>query len=210
VLGPILSSCTELLILPLLHLCIWTTLGRRKQCRHDTLAKTGKYWQKQASLRDVIRALNFSLKSLVLAEWIAWKAKDLRLQIKKLGFLLCIGLFLVQHSRVIQFSPFLIYFRANLRAQKTITKLALVRRTTQQQPNPKYKITNFLKLSPSWEAASCVATEELRSILSNPKVNYCVHKSPALVPILGQIVPVHTTSSCPSKIYFNITHPPTY
>jgi hypothetical protein len=62
-------------------------------------------------------------------------------------------------------------------------------------------------LSPSWEAANCAATQELPSILWNPKVH--VHTSPPLVPILSQIDPVHIIPSYLSKIYFNIVHPST-
>jgi hypothetical protein len=32
--------------------------------------------------------------------------------------------------------------------------------------------TNFMELSPSWEAANCAATQELPSILWNPKFYY--------------------------------------
>jgi hypothetical protein len=32
--------------------------------------------------------------------------------------------------------------------------------------------TNFMELSPSWEAANCAATQEIPSILWNPKVHY--------------------------------------
>jgi hypothetical protein len=59
-----------------------------------------------------------------------------------------------------------------------------------------------MDLSPSREAASCVATEELPSILRNSKVHYRANKSPPLVPILSQINPIL------SKIHFNIILPP--
>jgi hypothetical protein len=58
------------------------------------------------------------------------------------------------------------------------------------------------ELNPSWEPANCAATQELPSILWNPKVHRRVHKSPPLVTILSQIDPVHTIPSCLSKTYW--------
>jgi hypothetical protein len=65
-----------------------------------------------------------------------------------------------------------------------------------------------MEMSPSREAASYAATQELPSILWNPKAHCRAHKSPPLVPVLSQIDPVHTITSCLSKINFNIVHPP--
>jgi hypothetical protein len=62
---------------------------------------------------------------------------------------------------------------------------------------------NFMGVSPSWEAANCVTTQELPSIVWNPKVYYHVHASPSLVPLLSQIDPLRTTPPYLSKIYFN-------
>jgi hypothetical protein len=57
---------------------------------------------------------------------------------------------------------------------------------------------------PFLRAATCAATQELPSVLWNPKVHYRIHKSPPLVPILSQSDAVHTIPSCLSKIYFTI------
>jgi hypothetical protein len=68
------------------------------------------------------------------------------------------------------------------------------------------KFTYLLtKLSPSWGAANCAAPQELPSILWNPKIQYRVHKSPPLVPILSNVNPIHTIPSYP--IHFDIVHP---
>jgi hypothetical protein len=34
-----------------------------------------------------------------------------------------------------------------------------------------------MKLCPSWEANTCLASPEIPGILWNPKIHYCVHKS---------------------------------
>jgi hypothetical protein len=70
-------------------------------------------------------------------------------------------------------------------------------------------IHSSMELSPSSKPANCAATEELPSILWNPKVLYRVHKSAPLVPILSQINPILTIPSYLSKIHFIIVNPPT-
>jgi hypothetical protein len=72
-----------------------------------------------------------------------------------------------------------------------------------------YSIHSLMDLSPSWEAANCAATQELPSVLWNPKVHYRVNKSPPLVPIPSLIHPIHTIPFYFSEIHSNIVHPPT-
>jgi hypothetical protein len=60
-----------------------------------------------------------------------------------------------------------------------------------------------MEMSPSWETASPVVTQEFPNILWNPKVHYRVHKS---LP-LSQINPVHNTPSITLKsILIIFTH----
>jgi len=65
-----------------------------------------------------------------------------------------------------------------------------------------------MEQSPSWEANSHKASQEIPHLLRNPKVHYRVHKSPPLGHILSQMNPANTfPSSYLSKVHFNIILP---
>jgi len=66
-----------------------------------------------------------------------------------------------------------------------------------------------MEQSPSWEANSHWASQEIPRLIWNPKVNYRVHNSLLLVPTLSQIHSVHKTLPNFPKIHFNITFPST-
>jgi hypothetical protein len=63
-----------------------------------------------------------------------------------------------------------------------------------------------MELSSSWEAANCAATQELPSILWNPKFHYRVHMTLPLVPIPCQIDPIHTIPSYTRSILILSIH----
>jgi hypothetical protein len=66
---------------------------------------------------------------------------------------------------------------------------------------------SLMELSPSWEAATCAALQELPSILWNSKVHYRVQKNPPLFLIQSQINPIHTIPSYLRSILISSTHP---
>ena len=56
--------------------------------------------------------------------------------------------------------------------------------------------TNSMQHSPSWKANRSLANQDVPRNLWNPNADRRFHKSPPLVPILGEINPIHTLLSC--------------
>ena len=67
-----------------------------------------------------------------------------------------------------------------------------------------------MEQSPSWEANSFSASQEIPRILWNLKVHYPIHKCPPPVPILSQLDPVHILTSSFLKIHLNLLKPTGY
>ena len=57
--------------------------------------------------------------------------------------------------------------------------------------------------------SSPLATQEIRSVLDNPKVQYRFHKSSHLVSAMSYVSPFHDLPSYSFTIHFNITFPST-
>jgi hypothetical protein len=69
-------------------------------------------------------------------------------------------------------------------------------RTEEIADEPPVHRTNSTESSPSWDANSCSATQEIPSILSDPNVHYRIHKSSSMVFVLKPMNPI------PSPILF--------
>jgi hypothetical protein len=70
-----------------------------------------------------------------------------------------------------------------------------------------YVTHSLTEQSPSWEANSYPATQQIPHQLWNAKVHYRVNNSPSLVPVLNEMNPFHAFASYFTKIHFNIILP---
>ena len=71
------------------------------------------------------------------------------------------------------------------------------------------KLTHYMELSPSWEANTSWATQEIPCILWNLKAHYRIHNSPPPVPTSARPIQSMHHPSKLLKIHFNIILPST-
>ena len=70
-----------------------------------------------------------------------------------------------------------------------------------------YYVNNAMEHSRSWEANNSSVSQEIPRIIKNPKVHSRVYQSLQLLPVLGQINPLHTLQTDFFTIHCNIFLP---